>query len=165
MASSIFVVQTGRLRLERHLADGTAVTLAVLGPGDTIAEAALFAETYHCDASAEIRSKIWLFPKKEVEAGLARDPEALMDWARSLAAQIRRLRALLEIRSIKRADARVLSYLDLLDALGEAWSGDRPVSAVAAELGLTPEALYRTLTRLEEREQIRRAGRAIERRT
>ncbi|MEO1088958.1 MAG: cyclic nucleotide-binding domain-containing protein, partial [Acidobacteriota bacterium] len=102
-AASIFRVESGRIRLERHLEDGAAVTLAVLGPGDYVAEAALFSDVYHCDARAEVGSRVRVFPKREVADGLSRDPEALMRWSKRLAGHVRRLRALLELRSIQRA--------------------------------------------------------------
>ncbi len=164
-AASIFSIESGRFRLERHLEDGATVTLAVLGPGDFVAEAALFSDTYHCDARAEVSSRVWTFSKREVADGLARDPEALMSWFKGLASQVRRLRALLELRSIKRADERVLAYLDLLEALGEDWDPDRPLQAVASELGLVPESLYRALGRLERQNQIHREGRRVGRKT
>ncbi|MDA8021191.1 MAG: Crp/Fnr family transcriptional regulator [Thermoanaerobaculia bacterium] len=164
-AGTVYRIETGRLRLERHLADGAAVTLAVLGPGDLVAEAALFSDVYHCDARAEIGSRLLAYPKSEVLAGLEREPEALLKWSRHLASQVRRLRALLELRSIKRADDRVLSYLELQEALGETWNGDRPSSAIAAEIGLTPEALYRTLARLDRQGEIHRRGPKVERKS
>ena len=75
------------------------------------------------------------------------------------------MRALLELRSIKRADERILAYLDLLEALGEVWGPDRPLRAVASELGLVPESLYRALARLERQNKIRREGRRVDRKT
>ena len=158
---AVFVVATGRLRLERSLADGTPVTLAVLRPGDGVAEAALFAEVYHCDARAEVSSRLWVFPKADVLEFLSRDAAGLEHLARHLAGQVRRLRGVLELRAVRRADARVLAYLDLLEALEESWGDERPASAVAAELGLTPEALYRALGRLEKEARIVRQGRKV----
>ena len=161
----IFLVVEGRLRLERALEDGSAVTLAVLRPGDGVAEAALGSDRYHCDAVAEVRSRIGVYPKREL---LEAFQSGTLGWdkvAWHFAKQVRRLRALLEVRSIHRADDRVESYLDLLTMLGESWSGDRPKSAVAAELGLTPEALYRTLAKLEAEGRIVVSGRKVTRKT
>lgn len=163
-AEAVFVVISGRLRLERSLADGTPVTLALLRPGDSVAEAALFTDVYHCDARAEVASRVRAHPKADVLAFLGRDAEGPLRWARHLAGEVRRLRALLELRAVKRADDRVLAYLDLLETMDETWGEERPASAVSAELGLTPEALYRALGRLERAAKIVRRGRAVARR-
>ncbi len=162
-ADWLFQVESGRLCLERSLDDGALVCLAVLHPQDLIAEAALFSEHYHCDARAEVRSTVWGFSKREVLAHLKSDSETLLQWTKRLSAQLRRSRALLEVRSIRRADDRILAYLDLLSVLGETWDGRRPNSAVATELGLTPEALYRSLARLERSQAVRRQGRTVAR--
>lgn len=163
--AAVFVVEAGRIRQERSLADGTPITLAVLGPGDGVAEAALFSDVYHCDARAEVGSRLAVYRKAGVLELLSRDAAAMGRLVRHQAAQIRRLRAILEIRAVKRAEERVLAYLDLLEALGEPWDSERPVSAVGAELGLTPEALYRALGRLEKATRIVRKGRQVARKT
>lgn len=160
-AEAIFVVVSGRLRLERSLVDGTPVTLAVLGPGNGVAEAALFAPVYHCDARAEIRSRLGIYPKAEALDTLRRDATGMSLFVRHLAGQVRRLRAILELRAVQRADDRVMAYLDLLEALGETWSHRRPTNMVAAEIGLSPETLYRSLKNLEQRNKIARRGREI----
>lgn len=72
-ASAVFAIDRGRLRLERSLEDGTPVTLAVLGPGDGVAEASLFADVYHCDARAEVASRLWVYPKAGVLEFLSGD--------------------------------------------------------------------------------------------
>ncbi len=141
------------------------MTLAVLGPGDRVAEASLFADAYHCDARAEVASRLWVYPKAGVLELLSRDAAGMGRLVQHLAAQVRRLRAVLEVRSVRRADDRVLAFLDLLEALGETWDDRRPTSAMSAELGLTPEALYRALGRLEKEARIVRDGRKVGRKS
>lgn len=160
-AHAVFAVASGRLRLERCLEDGTTVGLAVLSAGSGVAEAALFSEVYHCDARAEVRSRLWAYPKAEALDTLRREPRAFARLAQMFSGEVRRLRALLEIRAVKRADERVLAYLDLLGAFGERWSDERPLSAAATDLGLTPEALYRALRHLETDGRIGREGKRV----
>ncbi len=162
-ADAIYLVQRGRVRLERPLADGTPVTLGVLRRGQGVAEAALFSSRYHCDARAEVASRFLRFPKETVLDRLRSDPLGAEGLLEQLAGQVRRLRALLEIRSIRRADERVLAYLGLLESLGEKWDGDQPTSEIGVELGLAPETLYRSLSRLERGGLIARSGREIRR--
>ena len=49
---SLFLVKAGALRLTRTLPHGFQLTLQRAGPGAVLAEASLFADTYHCDATA-----------------------------------------------------------------------------------------------------------------
>ncbi|HEV8407730.1 MAG TPA: cyclic nucleotide-binding domain-containing protein, partial [Sphingomicrobium sp.] len=48
--NAIFKVDQGRMRLIRHTIDNRPVTLHTARAGDLFAEAALFADRYHCDA-------------------------------------------------------------------------------------------------------------------
>lgn len=161
---AVFALERGRLRLERTLESGSLVTLALLRAGEGVAEAALFSDTYHCDARAEVASRVAVFPRQAALEHLSREPASMAALLRVQASQIRRLRALLEVRSIRRADERLLAYLDLREALGESSAPDRPATAVARELGLTAEAFYRALTRLEAEGRIQREKGGLRRR-
>lgn len=161
-ATTLYRVRTGRVRLIRHLQDGSSVVLHVARANATFAEAALFSDVYHCDASAEIRSVVTAIPKTTLLAALRTDPESSLDLAKALAGQVRDLRAQLEVRNIRSASARLLAWLRL-SALGEppALEIDRPWTDVAAEIGLTHETIYRTLAGLERAGEVVREGRKV----
>lgn len=161
-AAAVFVVETGRVRLTRVLADGAAVVLHVAEAGESFAEASLSAERYHCDAVAEADSIVLALAKPDLLAALATDPAECLALAQALASQVRDLRARLELRNIRSATMRLLAWLRLRA------SGDPPIVAlrrswtqVADEVGLTREAVYRALATLERRELIRRDGAAV----
>jgi CRP-like cAMP-binding protein len=146
----------------RHLEDGTTVILHSARSGETFAEASAFAEAYHCDAVAEVASRVAAVPKSEFLAALARDPEASFRFARLLADQVRDLRSRLEIRNIRSAPERLMAWLRLRAAgrpptavLGQTWSD------VAAEVGLSREAVYRALAALEQDGSIVRTTGAV----
>jgi CRP/FNR family transcriptional regulator, dissimilatory nitrate respiration regulator len=156
-ASAIFVVETGRVRLARVLAHGVSLPLHVAEAGDSFAEASLSAAHYHCDAVAEADSVVLALPKADLLAALSNNPAHALAVAKALASQVRDLRARLELRNVRPATARVLSWLRLHAAgdpprvpLARSWT------LVAEELGLTREALYRALAKLERQELIRR---------
>lgn len=161
-ATALYRVRTGRVRLVRHLPDGSSVIVHVARSGATFAEAALFSDTYHCDAVAESAAVVAVIPKSDLLAALRKNPAACLELAKELAAQVRELRAHLEIRNIRSASARLLAWCRLV-AKGEppVLELDRPWAAVAAEIGLAQETLYRTLRELERAGQIAREGRRV----
>lgn len=162
-AEAVYGVEAGRLRLVRHTAEGSAVTVAVARAGEALAEASLFAEVYHCEAVADAPSTVAVFPQRDLRAALRADPDLAVQLLALLARQVQALRARLELRNVRSAGERVRAYLELVasEALAAAPAG-RPLKDLAAELGLTPEAFYRTLARLEREGTIVRAGRDLE---
>jgi len=151
-------VETGRLRLLRHTAEGTEVAVAAARAGETLAEAALFAETYHCDAVADVPSRVEIFSCGEILPALRADPELSLRWIAHLAGQVQWLRGRLELRTIRSARERILAGLAVAP---EAAAGDRPLRELAADLGLAPEVLYRTVAALEAEGAIEREGRCL----
>jgi CRP-like cAMP-binding protein len=130
--------------------------------GETFAEASAFADTYHCDAVAETDSRVAAMPKLAFLDKLARDPETTLRFAHLLAGQVMELRARIELRNIRSAQERLMTWLrlratgnPLKAALDGTWSD------VAAEIGLTREVLYRALAKLEANGSIDREGRGV----
>jgi CRP-like cAMP-binding protein len=161
-ASAVYVVESGRLSLQRVTADGGRVILHVARAGDSFAEASLFSEVYHCDAIAETAARIVVVPKAALLTALGQDPALLAALTARLAHLVQGLRARLELRNVRSARARVWQAL-LLAAGGDARtiSFDRPLKDLAAEIGLSHEALYRALAGLEAAGRIRRTRRRI----
>lgn len=160
--SSLYRVELGRLRLVRHTENGTAVVVHVARPGETFAEASAFADAYHCDALAEVDSTVAAVPKAAFLAALARDPGTSVRFARLLASQVVELRARIELRNIRSAQERLLAWLRLhSEGRPPGMEVDRTWTDVAAEIGLTREALYRALAELAARGEIARTGRRV----
>ena len=160
VAAAVFVVESGRVRLARILEDGSPLILFVADAGDSFAEASLSASHYHCDATAETDATVLALPRAELLASLSADPAESLALALALAAQVRDLRARLELRNIRSATARTLAWLRL-HAAGKPPSApvNRTWTLIAGEIGLTREALYRALAMLERQGLIvRRSG-------
>ena len=149
-ARAVFIIETGRVRLSRMLTDGSAVILHVAQAGESFAEASLSTDHYHCDAVAETDAAVLALPKADLLAALTNDPAECLALMLTLAAQVRDLRTRLELRNIRPASERVLAWLQL-HARGNPprMATDRSWTLIAGELGLTREALYRTLAKLE----------------
>jgi CRP/FNR family transcriptional regulator, dissimilatory nitrate respiration regulator len=149
-AAAIFTLEQGQLRLLRQTGDGRTVALHTARPGELFAEASLFSELYHCDAIAAAPSRVRRYPKRQILAAIRCDPALAERFIAVLARQVQALRARLEERTIRSARDRVLRHLVLA---ADAGSGTLRLGGtlmdLAAEIGLTHEALYRTLARLE----------------
>jgi CRP/FNR family transcriptional regulator, dissimilatory nitrate respiration regulator len=151
-------VVAGQVRLSRVDRSGREVILFVAGPGDTIAEASLFSPAYHCDAIANSNAVVRVYPKAKVLSAFEREPKAAQAFAATLARQVMGLRTRIEQRNIRSARERVRHYL-AVNAGGDGRTVELrgTLKALAAELGLTHEALYRTLAALERSGEIKRA--------
>ena len=163
-SSGFYEVVSGTVRLVRVDRSGREAVLHVAHVGDTLAEASLFSSTYHCDAIAATEAVVWLYPNSVVWAELQRDPKAMKSFAAMLADQVMTLRTRLERCNIHSARERVRHFLAVsvgADACTVVLPGT--VKALAEELGLTHESLYRTLARMEADGEIARTGRVIKR--
>jgi CRP-like cAMP-binding protein len=160
--SALFRVEEGVIRLERHTIDGRRLILHAAGPGALIAEASLFGDGYHCDASAAEDSIVSACPKAEILSAMGADPIKALQFARLLAGQLQAVRQRLELRNVRSASERVLLHLELkADPVSGEFIVEARLQDIAAELGLTREAFYRALAELERERRIRRHGRAI----
>ena len=155
-------VIAGRVRLTRVDRSGREVILHVAGPGETLAEASLFSAQYHCDAIASTNAIVRVYPKREVLAAFEEDAKAAQAFSATLAHQVMNLRTRIEQRNIRSARERVRHFLALTaGADGRTITLRGSLKDLAAELGLTHEALYRTLAALENSGEIKRKGSKI----
>jgi len=155
-AFRVFAVERGRVRLVRYTPEGEELPLFRAEAGQTFAEAALFADQYHCTALCENAARVHAYDREAVLAGLEADPEAMLLYGSLLSAQVRELRTLLELRTIKAADERVLHYLRLKADRQGVIRQTISRKEMAAKLGLTHETFYRQLAALEKAGRLQR---------
>lgn len=163
-ARHVYHLAVGLVRLERAGPDGEAVSLHVAEPGEYFAEASLHAGRYHCTAIALRRCEAFALPAAAIEQLIADDPAFARDWIATLSGQLRRTRGRVERLCLRSARERVLHLL--------ATEGDGPdgryrlrgtVKDLAASLGLSHEALYRTLAALYRSGEVVREGEVLRR--
>jgi CRP-like cAMP-binding protein len=155
--AGLYEVVKGKVRLVRVDRGGREAVLHNAAAGDTIAEASLFSSTYHCDAIATTDATVRLYPKADVLAELERNPIAAQAFTAMLARQVMTLRTRLEQRNIHSARDRLRHYLTInagADGYTVALAGT--LKELAGELGLTHEALYRTLAEMTANGEIER---------
>jgi CRP-like cAMP-binding protein len=149
-ANAIFEVNHGRMRLIRHTIDNRPITLHTARAGELFAEAALFADRYHCDAVAASAARVHVHSKRALLAAFRSDTALGERFMATLAHQIHALRSRLEGRNIRSARERVLNHLVLTaDADSHTVTLDGTLMDLAGEIGLSHEVLYRTLAALE----------------
>ena len=160
-ATAIFAVERGRLRLIRHTVDDRRVVLHTARAGELFAEAALFSTVYHCDAVADTPSRLRVLSKARLLAAFRADPELTQHFLAVLARQVMSLRTRLELRSIRSARERLLQHLLLTAGDGGVARIEGTLMDLAAEIGLTHEALYRALAALESEGAIARTAEGV----
>jgi CRP-like cAMP-binding protein len=161
-STGFFEVIGGTVRLIRVDRNGREAVLQTASAGDTLAEASLFSLAYHCDAIAATDAVVRLFPKSVMLSELQRDPKLARAFAAMLARQVMTLRTRLETRNIHSARERVRHFLAVnagADRRTVVVSGT--LKQLAADLGLTHEALYRTLARMAADGEVTRKGTVI----
>jgi CRP-like cAMP-binding protein len=139
---SMFLVRSGSIALERPMADGTALTLHVATTGTALAEASLFAETYHCDAVARTDTQVACVSRMAFLAALQRMPNTALSLMETHAKEVQILRARIEILRLRRVSEKLDAWLDLY---GEPPKGEWV--RVADEIGVSQPALYRELAK------------------
>src|SRR3974390_732709 len=158
----LYEVVSGIVRLIRVDRSGREAVLQTASAGETLAEASLFSPSYHCDAIAATEAVVRLYPKTVVLAELQRETEITKLFAAMLARQVMALRTRLERRNIHSARERVRHYLTVnVNADGRTVMLSGTLKPLAADLGLTHEALYRTLARTEADGELKRSGPTI----
>lgn len=139
----MILVLSGEVRLVRHQPDGRVVILQRAKARSVAAEASLFSNAYHCDGIAVGQTSVRLIDRSLVRRRFEADPGFASLWVGHLASEIRDARLRSEILSLKRVGERLdawLAWHEALPAKGD-WKN------VAAEIGVSPEALYREIAR------------------
>jgi CRP/FNR family transcriptional regulator, dissimilatory nitrate respiration regulator len=152
-ASAVFHVERGAVRLERG-----GHTHAIATPGQPFAETALFRDSMEHDATAVTDSTVLAFPKAAVLLLLRAHPDLNLAFSAYLARQVERLRFQAEVLRHRSARERIMAYLTEAGAKTDTVTLDRSLTDIAQGLGLTREALYRTLAKLEANGTLVREG-------
>jgi CRP-like cAMP-binding protein len=115
------------------------------------------ASVYHCDAIAVSDAVVRRYPKDKVLGEFKRNSAAAQAFMAMLAQRVMDLRASLERRNIHSAHDRVWHYFALnVGTDGCTVKVPGTLKDLAAELGLTHEALYRTLADMAAAGEIER---------
>jgi CRP-like cAMP-binding protein len=160
-ARFIYLVTQGQMRLVSFV-NQQMVTHYFVNAGELLGESALYIPNYGCTAIAEIPSQVLTIPVDEFAAALKTNSDLAERYLAHLTQRFYTVKSLLELRSIHSSRDRLLRYLMPRLLPGQdTVTLDKPLRAIASELGLTPEALSRLLSRLETEGLISRKRRSI----
>ncbi len=146
-ANYVFMLISGKIRLERHLSDGQILIIHQTSQQESFAEAALFSDFYHCDAKAVKDVKIEVISKNTILTKISNDPEFAISFVELLAKQVQSYRNRLQISFIRSAEERILAALKLGIEI-------ESVIEFSGAVGLTHEACYRSLSKLVKSKQV-----------
>ena len=148
--TSICLVDHGCIALERHLQTGTVTCLQRAVAGQFLAEASIYANHYHCDARALEPTRYRSLPTRMFKESLHADTQLADQWARHLSLTVQKTRFLSELRSIRTISDR----LDMWVAEFGPIPGKGQWKSLAAELAVSPEALYRELSKRKAKRKL-----------
>jgi len=160
-AGSVFVVESGKIRLAHFTQQGKVIQHYDVVTGESFAEAALFNSVYDCAAIAAIPSRVLVLPKDLLLTTLEQRPSLAMGVMAQLAKRAHDAKVLLTLRSIRSPRERVLHYLRLV-AQSNKVTLKRSFKDIAEEIGIAPEVFSRALSRLEQDGVISRSPRNID---
>lgn len=150
----MFFVISGEVVLERPGLQGSPVILQRTRRG-FVSEASLKSAKYHCHGQVVANAKIVQIPIRQVREAMDSDPAFAGRWIGMLNKEVKRLRLQCERLSLTKVQDR---FVHLLETEGEA--GRFPIGAgiksLAAELGVTHEALYRCIYAMEKAGTLQR---------
>ena len=150
----MYYVISGEVTLERSGLHGESVVLQRTRQG-FVSEASLKVSRYHCDAIAITDTHVIKVPVKALARALDEDLAFAGRWINMLNAEVRRLRLHLERLSMKSIRERLIHMIET-EGQGGQFATPSGLKTLAGELGITHEALYRTITRLESDKVLRR---------
>lgn len=142
--TSVFRIEHGEVHLMRRQQDGSEFILQRARQGDLLAEASITTETYHCGAVTIGSTVLAVFSRAEVQGLISDDADAASAFVAHLAGEVRMARLRAEIVSLRRVSDRLDAWLMWHD---EQMPDKGNWHRIAAEIGVTPEALYRELAR------------------
>ena len=142
----MFFIVVGEVTLNRTSNHGESSTLQRC-KGGFLSEASLLTDAYHCDAIATQSGQAIVIPIKSLRDSLI-DSKFSIKWVQLLSREIMRLRTQSERLGLKDIKSKLIHLIET-----EGKKGVLPLQSdyksLASEIGVTHEALYRTMATLE----------------
>jgi CRP-like cAMP-binding protein len=148
----LIIVTKGAVKLVRHTKSGHIVPIHTASAGESVAEASLFSDTYHCDCIAAEHCTVRIIGKASILKLLQTDVVFNFRFMGHLAEQTIAYRRRIELLTMKGAKEKV--FYSIADSIEYG-----SIIQLAGYLGLTHEATYRALSDLCKSGLLKKTGR------
>jgi CRP-like cAMP-binding protein len=158
-ARGFYMVLRGRVKIFRLSPQGQEYVMRLAGPGETLAEAAVFSgKSYPASAETLEDSQLYYFIKSDFIALIRQEPQLALNMMSGLSLLLRQLAQQVEDLSLREVSSRLARYI-----LDQARQGSAPLAAglqvplamkknlLASRLGTIGETLSRTLAKMKQR--------------
>jgi CRP-like cAMP-binding protein len=143
--NSLFIIESGVVKVQRASAEGKEVILAILSPGDFFGELALLdEEPRSADAVAKEDSTLLVLDRADFQKFIVQDPSAATRLLAALSRRLRRTDQLVQDAAFLDVPARLARLLLTLTEQREATDA-LTQSELAAMVGATRESVNRWL--------------------
>jgi CRP-like cAMP-binding protein len=155
----LFFVASGEAVMSRTDRHGRSLVLQRTSSG-FLAEASLSSARYHCDAYTRTEAELVAFPVERLRRAIDTDARMRWAWIAMLSGEIRRQRANVERMALRSVRERLIHWL-LTEGASGRFALRTTRKELAAELGVTHEALYRTIGALVRAGELTDEGDAL----
>ena len=142
----MFFIVSGEAVLTRTSNHGEP-TILQRCKGGFVSEASLLVDAYHCDSIATHNGQAIILPIKSLRDLLA-DSKFSMKWVQLLSKEIMRLRTQSERLGLKDIRSKLIHLIET-EGKNSVLTLQSDFKSMAAEIGVTHEALYRAIATLE----------------
>lgn len=161
-AKGFYLVINGKIKIYRLSLQGSEYIMRIVGPGETIAEAAVFSgKTYPASAEALEDSRLYYLKKTDFLALIQEKPQLALNMITGLSLLLRQLAQQVEDLSLKEVSARLARYLldEALKVSPQLSDGitiplEMKKGLLASRLGTIGETLSRTLAKMKQKDII-----------
>jgi len=158
----LYLVIKGKIKIFRLSPNGQEYVMRIVGPGETIAEAAVFSgKTYPASAEALEDSRLYYFNKPDFLSLIRESPQLALNMMTGLSLLLRELAQQVEDLSLKEVSARLARFLmeesrkiSPIPVDGLKIPLEMKKNLLAGRLGTIGETLSRTLSKMKQKEII-----------
>jgi len=158
----LYYIIEGEIKAVRYHIDGMESVMLRATQNEFFAESGIATSQYVCDAIAAKKTKIVAIPIEDIRELLASSIEFTMAFAMNMAKMIRKQCSKNERLRLNKARDRVFHYLVCESSQDKQVKIETTLCEWAAEIGIEPETLYRTLKDLEDESYIKRDKKVIQ---
>ena len=163
-AEALYLILAGQVKIFRTSPKGDEQILHLYGPGQTFAEAAVWAGgAYPAHAEAVTDGRLLAVPRRAVEQALEADPKLALGMLLGMSRKLQQFAALIDDLSLKEVPARLAGVLLAEAETAGAFTFDltQTKRQLAAQIAAAPETLSRVLKKLTDDGLIEVTGKQI----